>query len=97
MRTSTKNAAILIIDDDAEIRYSLHRVLSTRQYEILTAVGGEDGLALAEKEKPEVVFLDNRMEGMSGLETLQHLRAGLLRKLDGRQAVIPARGPRRGF
>jgi len=75
MGTSTKNAAILIIDDDAEIRYSLHRVLSTRQYEILTAVGGEDGLALAEKEKPEVVFLDNRMEGMSGLETLQHLRS----------------------
>ena len=75
MGTKPKNATILIIDDDAEIRYSLHRVLSTRQYEVLSAAGGEEGLALAEKKKPQVIFLDNRMEGMSGLETLQHLRS----------------------
>ncbi|MBN2069522.1 MAG: sigma-54-dependent Fis family transcriptional regulator [Opitutales bacterium] len=65
---------ILIIDDDAEIRYSLHRVLSSRGYPVSSAASGLEGIAIAEKEQPHVVFLDNRMEGMSGLETLQHLR-----------------------
>lgn len=65
---------ILVIDDDAEIRYSLHRVLSSRSFRALTASSGKEGIRAAEKETPEVIFLDNRMEGMSGMETLQHLR-----------------------
>ena len=75
MATEPKNATVLIIDDDAEIRYSLHRVLSTRNYEVLNAADGEEGINLVKQRKPQVVFLDNRMEGMSGLETLQHLRS----------------------
>lgn len=66
---------ILIIDDDSEIRYSLERVLSSQPYRILTASSGEEGVVTAEKEHPQVIFLDNRMTGMSGLETLQHLRS----------------------
>ncbi len=66
---------IAIIDDDAEIRYSLHRVLTANGYRAATASSGRDGIALARKELPQVIFLDNRMEGMSGIETLQHLRS----------------------
>ncbi|MDX2109598.1 MAG: sigma-54 dependent transcriptional regulator [Verrucomicrobiota bacterium] len=66
--------SLLIIDDDAEIRYSLHRVLTSRGYRVLTASGGQEGIAIAKQERPHVIFLDNRMEGMTGLETLQHLR-----------------------
>ena len=69
------SALILVIDDDTQIRYSLSRVLTARQFEVLEAANGRDGIALAEKRRPAVVFLDNRMEGMSGLETLQHLRS----------------------
>lgn len=65
---------ILIIDDDNEIRYSLERVLSSRNYSVATASSGEEGISIAGSSKFEVIFLDNRMEGMSGLETLQHLR-----------------------
>ena len=65
---------ILVIDDDADLRYSLDRVLSTRDYEVLTADSGEQGLEKAEKEKPTVILLDNRMTGISGVETLQHLQ-----------------------
>jgi two-component system nitrogen regulation response regulator GlnG len=65
---------IVIIDDDAEIRYSLHRVLTSHGYTVETASNGRDGIALAHKDQPKVIFLDNRMEGMSGIETLQHLR-----------------------
>ena len=35
---------ILIIDDDSEIRYSLHRALSDDRYEILAAASGESGI-----------------------------------------------------
>lgn len=66
---------LLIVDDDAEIRYSLHRVLS-RNYRVITASNGQEGISLAKKEEPHAIFLDNRMEGMSGMETLQHLRSG---------------------
>ena len=74
--SALKAPTILIIDDDEEIRYSLGRVLGTRQYRIVEAGSGEEGIAIAKKSVPDLVFLDIRMGGMSGIETLQHLRAG---------------------
>lgn len=74
MNTSSQ-ARILIIDDDAEIRYSLNRVLSSRGYPVTEASSGEQGIGLVKQESFQVIFLDNRMEGMSGIESLQHLRA----------------------
>lgn len=65
---------ILVIDDDTDLRYSLERVLSSRGYEVMAASSGEEGVSTAEKVRPMVVLLDNRMEGMSGIETLQHLK-----------------------
>lgn len=72
---SKSAATILLIDDDNEIRYSLNRVLSSRGYNIVEAASGEEGIEVAEKEQPDVIFLDNRMEGMPGIEALQHLRS----------------------
>jgi two-component system nitrogen regulation response regulator GlnG len=69
-----RGSLVAIIDDDAEIRYSLHRVLSSHGYGATTASNGREGIALARRDQPRVIFLDNRMEGMSGIETLQHLR-----------------------
>lgn len=66
---------ILIVDDDTEIRYSLDRVLASRGYRITTAGSGEDGIKVLKESDPDVVFLDIRMDGMSGLEALQHMRA----------------------
>ncbi len=67
---------ILIIDDDAEIRYSLGRVLSSRQYRVLEAGSGEDGVAVVKRGPfPDLIFLDVRMSGMSGIEALQHIRS----------------------
>jgi two-component system nitrogen regulation response regulator GlnG len=76
MPESTLNPpTILVIDDDAEIRYSLTRVLSSRTYQVSEAASGEQGIALVKKEAPDLVFLDIRMGGISGIETLQHLRS----------------------
>ena len=66
---------ILVIDDDSEIRYSLNRVLASKGYAILSAASGEEGIEVAERSQPHVILLDNRMGGISGIETLQHIRS----------------------
>ena len=68
-------ATILVIDDDAEIRYSLDRVLTNTENRVLAADSGEKGIEAAKTENPDIIFLDNRMGGISGIETLQHLRS----------------------
>jgi len=73
--SDAKPATILIIDDDAEIRYSLTRVLSSRRYTVAEAASGEEGIAQVKKDRPDLVFLDIRMSGMGGIETLQHIRS----------------------
>ena len=76
MPDSTKPPTILIIDDDAEIRYSLARVLSSRHYQLTEAPSGEQGIAMVRKGPlPDLIFLDVRMGGMSGIEALQHIRS----------------------
>jgi two-component system nitrogen regulation response regulator GlnG len=74
---------ILVIDDDSEIRYSLTRVLSSRDYVVTAAASGEEGIAAIKKAPPDVIFLDVRMGGMGGIETLQHIRS-----INPRQLVI---------
>lgn len=66
---------ILVIDDDSEIRYSLNRVLTPKGYATLSAASGEEGIEVAERSQPHVILLDNRMGGISGIETLQHIRS----------------------
>lgn len=74
MATVDNSPKILVIDDDDDLRYSLKRVLSGRNYTVLEADSGETGLEMAQKHNPHVILLDNRMKGMSGMEALQHLR-----------------------
>src|SRR5688572_5615640 len=66
---------ILVIDDEAEIRKSLRMILEYEGYDVIEASAGAEGLALAEREAPELVFLDVKMPGMDGLEVLQRLQA----------------------
>src|SRR6478672_5043710 len=66
---------ILIIDDEMEIRKSLRMILEYEGYEVLEASSGAEGLSLAEREAPDLVFLDVKMPGMDGLEVLQRLQA----------------------
>src|ERR1700690_4049187 len=75
MSADTTAPTILVIDDDTEVRYSLNRVLTSQHYRVQEAASGDEGVAAVKKQAPDVVLLDNRMVGMTGLETLQHIRA----------------------
>ena len=79
---TAKPPTILVIDDDAEIRYSLSRVLTARGYQVVEAPSGEQGIAVVKKgPPPDLVFLDVRMVGMGGIEALQHIRSANPRQL----------------
>ena len=66
---------ILVIDDEAGIRDSLRMTLEYEGYDFVGAATGQEGLALAEREAPDLVLLDVKMPGMDGLEVLDRLRA----------------------
>src|SRR4249919_574362 len=66
---------ILIVDDEAAIRDSLKMTLEYEGYEVIGAATGQEGIALVERDLPDLVLLDVKMPGMDGLEVLDRLRA----------------------
>ncbi|MBX7200765.1 MAG: response regulator [Rhodospirillaceae bacterium] len=66
---------ILVIDDDDAVRDSFIAALGYRDYMPSGAGSGAAGLESAGAERPDLVFLDLKMPGMSGVETLSALRA----------------------
>ena len=71
---SAAAAKVLVIDDDKDLRYSLRRALAGLGHAVIEADSGETGVVAAKREQPDVILLDNRMGGMTGIETLQMLR-----------------------
>jgi DNA-binding response OmpR family regulator len=65
---------ILLVDDDREIVESMRITLEAAGYEIVVARDGNQGLALAEREDPDLVILDMMMPKRSGFLVLEKLR-----------------------
>ncbi len=66
---------VLIVDDEAGIRAALAQLLEYEGYEARSVASGKEALALYEEWRPQLVFLDVKMAGIDGLETLKRLRA----------------------
>jgi two-component system NtrC family response regulator/two-component system nitrogen regulation response regulator GlnG len=67
-------AQVLIVDDDHQLRMSFERLLAAEGYVVRTASSGEAGIAAVREEAPDVVIMDVRMPGISGLEAYAALR-----------------------
>jgi DNA-binding response OmpR family regulator len=65
---------ILLVDDDAEIVESLRLALESNGYTVLIARDGNQGLALSERENPDLVILDMMMPKRSGFLVLEKMR-----------------------
>ncbi len=69
---STKK--ILVVDDEKDLREAIATALSYEEFTVITAADGEEGLALALKEKPDLIFLDVMMPKLDGIGMLKQLR-----------------------
>lgn len=65
---------VLLVDDDVEIVEAMRYALEAKGYEILVARDGNQGLAMAEREDPDLVILDMMMPKRSGFLVLEKLR-----------------------
>jgi two-component system KDP operon response regulator KdpE len=65
---------ILVIDDEAQILRALKTILSAKQFHVSTATRGEEGLALAAAEQPDLIILDMSLPDMEGIQVCKELR-----------------------
>lgn len=86
MAKSKSKTKILVIDDDPKVSWILTEGLS-KEFEFVSARDGIEGIQMVSTEQPDLILLDIKMPGMSGLEVLEKLN-----KLEGRPAVIMISG-----
>ena len=63
-----KNPKILLIDDDHDFVKATSHILRTRQYQIIVASNGEEGIRKMREDKPDLILLDIMMPGKSGYD-----------------------------
>ncbi|MER3416157.1 MAG: response regulator [Gemmataceae bacterium] len=66
---------ILLVDDDQEILNAMRAVMENKGYRVLTAMDGNAGLIIAEREQPDLIVLDMMMPKKSGFLVLERLRS----------------------
>lgn len=70
-----QSGRILIMDDEAPLRQTLARILQRAGHEVTTAESGEMGLSILANSTFDLVYMDIRMPGIGGLETLKAIHA----------------------
>ncbi len=67
-------AKILWTDDEIDLLKPHIIFLRNKGYDVVTANNGHDAIAMASEQHPDIIFLDENMPGISGLETLERLK-----------------------
>jgi signal transduction histidine kinase len=76
---------VLVVDDEPGIRSGVTRILShfhvnypfmdeDYTYEVLEAATGEEGIEIIDRDKPDIVLLDNKLPGIQGTDVLEYIR-----------------------
>ncbi|HET7128566.1 MAG TPA: response regulator [Gaiellaceae bacterium] len=74
---------VLLVEDNAKNMKLLRDVLTAKGYDVLEAASGEEAVALAADELPQLVLMDVQLPGIDGVAALRRVRA------DARTAAIP--------
>lgn len=75
MKRALAEETILVVEDDKILRFSLTLALKAEGYRVLVAEDGEQGLQMAERDRPDLILLDVMMPYKNGFEVLRLLRA----------------------
>jgi putative two-component system response regulator len=75
METGITKPKILIIDDEPISQTTLQAYLSGKNYDLVFANNGQEGIVLAEIHQPDIILLDVMMPGMDGFETCREIRS----------------------
>jgi len=70
----SKQASVLVVDDDIRILRMMKRILELEDYQVLAASSGESALKTFDKETPDLVLLDIMMPDMDGYTVCQRIR-----------------------
>jgi two-component system cell cycle response regulator DivK len=67
-------ARVLVVEDNADNRALVVKVLSRRGHHVFEAVSGEQALSMARQDPPDLVLMDLNLVGMSGFEATRRLK-----------------------
>ena len=66
---------VLCIEDEPEMIDLIQLILEREGYQVVGAVGGQEGIEALEREKPDLILLDIMMPEVDGWEVFQHIKA----------------------
>ena len=83
---------VLVVDDEPGIRSGVARILGNFHvtypfmdedytFDVMQAASGEESIEMVEKDKPDIILLDNKLPGMQGVEVLEYIRPEIFEKL----------------
>ncbi|UCD69159.1 MAG: response regulator [Betaproteobacteria bacterium] len=66
---------ILVIEDQEDNRTIIRDLLAANDFEVIEAVTGEEGVAAAAREKPDLILMDIQLPGLDGYEATRQIKA----------------------
>ncbi len=83
---------VLVVDDEPGIRSGVERILRNFkvdypfmdehiEFDVLEAATGEEGIEIIDKERPEIILLDNKLPGIQGVEVLEYVKKNDIRAI----------------